>query len=156
MNKSVFKELIKECIHEILKESYLSLDEVTHPELADTRMDFVKGKQARELIDPPQKVKTKKPIRYKIGTGMVTIPANHDILLFHSKNPQLNSYVFANEKVWCPVSKENQIEFLHEETPCWKGHKQYGTKEKNGKEVPNCIPVNEETVKIPIIKKRFS
>ena len=26
---------------------------------------------------------------------------------------------------------------------CWKGYKQIGMKEKNGKEVPNCIPVNE-------------
>lgn len=24
--------------------------------------------------------------------------------------------------------------------PCWKGYKQYGTKKKNGKAVPNCVP----------------
>ena len=28
--------------------------------------------------------------------------------------------------------------------PCWKGYKQYGTKKKNGKEVPNCVPTNEQ------------
>lgn len=28
--------------------------------------------------------------------------------------------------------------------PCWKGYKQYGTKEKNGKTVPNCIPTEDE------------
>lgn len=34
--------------------------------------------------------------------------------------------------------------FLNEsENPCWNGYEQYGTKEKDGKEVPNCIPVNE-------------
>jgi hypothetical protein len=27
--------------------------------------------------------------------------------------------------------------------PCWKGYTQYGTKKKNGKEVPNCVPTNE-------------
>ena len=27
--------------------------------------------------------------------------------------------------------------------PCWKGYKRIGTKEKNGKTVPNCVP--EET-----------
>lgn len=32
------------------------------------------------------------------------------------------------------------IEFLEEKDPCWKGYKQLGTKKKNGKEVPNCIP----------------
>jgi hypothetical protein len=30
------------------------------------------------------------------------------------------------------------------ENPCWKGYKAYGTKNKGGKEVPNCVPVNEE------------
>jgi hypothetical protein len=27
--------------------------------------------------------------------------------------------------------------------PCWKGYQQIGTKMKNGKEVPNCVPKNE-------------
>ena len=27
--------------------------------------------------------------------------------------------------------------------PCWPGYKQVGTKMKNGKEVPNCVPINE-------------
>jgi len=32
--------------------------------------------------------------------------------------------------------------------PCWKGYKQVGTKKKNGKEVPNCVPVNETSFQI--------
>jgi hypothetical protein len=28
--------------------------------------------------------------------------------------------------------------------PCWKGYKAIGTKMKNGREVPNCVPVSEE------------
>jgi len=31
-----------------------------------------------------------------------------------------------------------------DDDPCWKGYKQIGMKEKNGKEVPNCVPENEE------------
>ena len=27
--------------------------------------------------------------------------------------------------------------------PCWDGYKAYGTKTKNGKEVPNCVPIDE-------------
>jgi hypothetical protein len=27
---------------------------------------------------------------------------------------------------------------------CWKGYEAIGTKKKNGKEVPNCVPVEEE------------
>lgn len=30
------------------------------------------------------------------------------------------------------------------ENPCWKGYKAYGTKNKGGKEVPNCVPVKED------------
>ena len=28
--------------------------------------------------------------------------------------------------------------------PCWKGYKQVGMKDKNGKEVPNCVPMTKE------------
>jgi len=35
-------------------------------------------------------------------------------------------------------------EQLHESTPCWSGYKQIGTKSKNGKTVPNCVPIAEE------------
>lgn len=31
--------------------------------------------------------------------------------------------------------------------PCWKGYKQVGMKKKNGKEVPNCVPMSEEELK---------
>jgi hypothetical protein len=30
------------------------------------------------------------------------------------------------------------------ENPCWKGYQQIGTKMKNGKEVPNCVPIIKE------------
>ena len=29
--------------------------------------------------------------------------------------------------------------------PCWDGYQQYGMKKKNGKQVPNCVPVKEES-----------
>jgi len=33
---------------------------------------------------------------------------------------------------------------MTESDPCWKGYKQIGTKKKNGKEVPNCVPEKKE------------
>jgi hypothetical protein len=39
----------------------------------------------------------------------------------------------------------NSNDILKELKPCWKGYKQIGMKTKNGKEVPNCVPVNEES-----------
>ena len=35
---------------------------------------------------------------------------------------------------------------IKEESPCWKGYKQVGMKDKNGRQVPNCVP-NESVVK---------
>jgi hypothetical protein len=32
---------------------------------------------------------------------------------------------------------------INEKSPCWDGYKQVGIKKKNGKPVPNCVPVAE-------------
>jgi hypothetical protein len=34
-------------------------------------------------------------------------------------------------------------EEMNEESPCWKGYKQIGMKDKDGRKVPNCVPVDE-------------
>jgi hypothetical protein len=43
---------------------------------------------------------------------------------------------------------ENWRQFLSEakddDDPCWKAYEMVGTKEKGGKEVPNCVPIKEE------------
>jgi hypothetical protein len=36
------------------------------------------------------------------------------------------------------------IDLLSEGKPCWKGYKQVGMKEKDGRQVPNCVPINED------------
>ena len=35
-------------------------------------------------------------------------------------------------------------DILKEDKPCWKGYQQIGMKDKDGKKVPNCVPVEEE------------
>jgi hypothetical protein len=35
------------------------------------------------------------------------------------------------------------LELLTEKDPCWKGYKQIGMKEKDGRQVPNCVPIEE-------------
>ena len=34
-------------------------------------------------------------------------------------------------------------ELVENKGPCWPGYKQVGTKMKNGKQVPNCVPIDE-------------
>ena len=58
------------------------------------------------------------------------------------------------EEMGCGGSHEHEVEGViyfmpcvsHEElkAPCWDGYEQIGMKNKNGKEVPNCIPINAE------------
>jgi hypothetical protein len=43
-------------------------------------------------------------------------------------------------------------ESVNEVSPCWKGYKQVGMKDKGGKQVPNCVP-NESIVKENILNE---
>jgi len=40
----------------------------------------------------------------------------------------------------------NLIPLKEMENPCWKGYEMVGTKKKDGREVPNCVPVKENTI----------
>ena len=41
------------------------------------------------------------------------------------------------------TQKEANEVFKEMENPCWKGYEMVGTKKKDGREVPNCVPVKE-------------
>jgi hypothetical protein len=41
------------------------------------------------------------------------------------------------------IREESLPKLKKEEGPCWPGYKQVGTKMKNGKQVPNCVPISE-------------
>jgi cytidyltransferase-like protein len=56
-------------------------------------------------------------------------------VLFHSKGGKLVRVQTMNE------------EKKMKNDPCWKGYEMIGKKNKNGKEVPNCVPVSEEKSK---------
>jgi hypothetical protein len=70
---------------------------------------------------------------------------------FH-KEADLIQSVFDNKPY---MKNEGMIKLskLMENDPCWKGYKQVGMKDKNGKEVPNCVP--EGVVKEAGIPKLF-
>lgn len=37
------------------------------------------------------------------------------------------------------------LKILNESNPCWKGYKQIGMKQKGKREVPNCVPIKENS-----------
>jgi hypothetical protein len=41
------------------------------------------------------------------------------------------------------LNKYKGINLKEEGDPCWEGYEQYGTKILDGREVPNCIPIQE-------------
>ena len=45
-----------------------------------------------------------------------------------------------------PLSQK--LKSFKEQSPCWKGYEAIGMKNKNGKKVPNCVPVKEQGVGI--------
>jgi len=59
---------------------------------------------------------------------------------------------FTNEKVMASVAFNSKYRgiSLAGDDPCWDGYEQYGTKDMGGREVPNCIPVEEKMAKIPV------
>jgi precorrin-6B methylase 1 len=49
-------------------------------------------------------------------------------------------------KVMASVNFNNKfrgINLLADGDPCWEGYEQYGTKDMDGREVPNCVPISE-------------
>ena len=50
---------------------------------------------------------------------------------------------------------DNTPNVSENESPCWSGYKQIGTKIKSGKTVPNCVPVNENK-KINLVNDKKS
>jgi len=45
------------------------------------------------------------------------------------------------------INKPAKMQEGDMENPCWEGYEPYGTKIKDGKEVPNCVPMEAKKVK---------
>ena len=50
------------------------------------------------------------------------------------------------------IQEKKKKKMSPDENPCWKGYEMIGTKMKDGKEVPNCVPISKESVK-PYLSK---
>ena len=67
--------------------------------------------------------------------GMTAKELHNDFVKKHNKTPDDWIKNFKN------IKEEKKMKG---EDPCWKGYEMVGKKKKNGKEVPNCVPVKEE------------
>jgi hypothetical protein len=63
---------------------------------------------------------------------------------------RLQDAIRTNAKPWIDpkdrvyeIVKSTVNKKLNEGKPCWKGYEQIGMKDKNGKQVPNCVPIKK-------------
>ena len=113
-------------------------------------LHYGSGKESDESVQKLESLYKQK----KISHQRVVATANtmHNRAKFHANT---NVGIKAGEKVWKEYlerlkkrTKElnetilSYSEFITEKKgPCWPGYKQVGTKKKNGRVVPNCVPV---------------
>ena len=114
-------------------------------------LHYGSGKESDESVQKLESLYKQK----KISHQRVVATANtmHNRAKFHA-NPNVG--IKAGEKIWKEYLErlkkrtkelnENILsysEFITEKKgPCWPGYKQVGTKKKNGRIVPNCVPAN--------------
>lgn len=107
-------------------------------------------------MDQIRKILKEEMQNYMFFQNLKTIKSHVDMLL--SKSPEEIDSIISNGHDWAAdhiTTAKDDIEevcnfFTHgqelkeSEGPCWKGYEQVGMKMKNGKKVPNCVPVEEE------------
>ena len=108
------------------------------------------GKESEESVQKLESLYKQKKITHQ--RAVATANTMHNRAKFHA-NPNVG--IKAGGKVWKEYLErlkkrtkelnENILsfsEFITEKKgPCWTGYKQVGTKKKNGRVVPNCVPV---------------
>ena len=63
--------------------------------------------------------------------------------------------VTAAQYMQSQLSEDIELEEKKMDNPCWKGYTAYGTKMKNGREVPNCVPIKEGSARAAFTKRGF-
>jgi hypothetical protein len=138
------KNGLKEIIREELNEVGLPKKEVGKYRKKD---DVLNAKKGRTFVTP--KNKEYKFDWKKVGNKYIFIIdyKGHKMQVPEAdfNRTPIDSLLSAMDK---GLSVESTvIEELEKEKndPCWSGYVQLGTKTKNGKEVPNCVPIKEST-----------
>ena len=94
-----------------------------------------KSNEYRKWLDAVEKVEEKYP-EYEV--------ASFSMKLQEDKSMYADKPDWGTPESTKKAKKMTPGERVEEEGPCWPGYKQVGTKMKNGKMVPNCVPTNEK------------
>ena len=95
-----------------------------------------KSNRYRKWLDAVEKVEQKYP-EYTVAPFSVNLNGDN------TKSMYANKPDWGTDASTKKAKKKTPGEEVQED-PCWDTHKQVGTKMKNGKAVPNCVPRNEK------------
>lgn len=106
----------------------INFQTVDHPEKYINQQNSEGNRDSKLAVAPRNIGKPMKTFRKKAGYGVEDLSGA--VASIASENTILSFKAFI-------------AELKKMDNPCWKGYKAYGTKMKNGKEVPNCVPIDE-------------
>ena len=132
----VFQDQVIECIDEILSVNEIALDlyfktlkpiefsdiDVVNKEIIEEETGYEMSKVNLKMIDGKEAYNTKEEAIVKaeeMGCG-----GYHEMEI-------------EGEVYFMPCENHTELK-----APCWDGYEQYGMKNKNGKQVPNCVPMS--------------
>jgi hypothetical protein len=158
MKKSIMAEELVEEIKDILEDVINPVDTIV--EIKDDREDIIKGirsevtkEQMYAVIEHlMEAVESMIETPEEEGEEMESLEMESED--GNSSNPMPIGDAEKNQVNW-PISKSEDYKEDYEsdneeedkwdnlQKACWSGYKQEGMKEKNGRMVPNCVPVNK-------------
>ena len=96
-----------------------------------------KANRYRKWLDAVEKVEQKYP-EYTVAPFSVNLNEDNTKSMYSDKPD------WGTPESTKKAKKKTPGEVDENKGPCWPGYKQVGTKMKNGKMVPNCVPTNEK------------
>lgn len=87
-------------------------------------------------------IKNATELKAKMGTGEKDVPAWIQDHISQAQNFINQASTNYHEHGAPKASADAPSPIQEKEGPCWKGYQQIGMKMKNGKEVPNCVPID--------------
>ena len=128
--------------------NWLPLDTPTAAELAATNLSKAQagqvliGSGAISSEDERQRVATDKQSGYnEIGILEDQDPEGEEEAEEDFESVQDGDFADPEDGAG-PVGKTLQV--TQDKDPCWEGYEQYGMKDKNGKQVPNCVSIGQD------------
>ena len=92
-----------------------------------------------------------------VGTWMVAMKVeNEEVWQEYVKTGKVKGFSIEGYFAEKGQVKMSQVQEAELKEPCWDGYEQIGTKIKDGKEVPNCVPIEQSLQQIKEILREYA